>query len=121
MIGCYGEEENDKKYNSSIDEFINEIKFYSVHHKPDPDCFCLSPNFLLKEERFDTTFNYLGNINYFSSLIQPYYNTEKNIYSYMLPDWFGNFCSFSITQYIFGFIEQAIMIKYILNNYIKKK
>ena len=121
MASCYGEEENDKKYNSSIDEFINEIKFYSVHHKPDPDCFCLSPNFLLKEERFDTTFNYLGNINYFSSLIKPYYNIEKNIYSYMLPDWFGNFCSFSITQYIFGFIEQAIMIKYILNNFIKKK
>ena len=120
-IDCYGEEENDKKYNSSIDEFINEIKFYSVHHKPDPDCFCLSPNFLLKEERFDTTFNYLGNINYFTSLIQPYYNMEKNIYSYMLPDWFGNFCSFSITQYIFGFIEQAIMIKYILNNFVKKK
>ena len=121
IVDCYGEEENDKKYNSSIDEFINEIKFYSVHHKPDPDCFCLSPNFLLKEERFDTTFNYLGNINYFTSLIQPYYNAEKNIYSYMLPDWFGNFCSFSITQYIFGFIEQAIMIKYILNNFIKKK
>ena len=121
MVDCYGEEENDKKYNSSIDEFINEIKFFSVHHKPDPDCFCLSPNFLLKEERFDTTFNYLGNINYFTSLIQPYYNTEKNIYSYMLPDWFANFCSFSITQYIFGFIEQAIMIKYILNNFIKKK
>ena len=121
MVGCYGEEENDKKYNSSIDEFINEIKFYSVHHKPDPDCFCLSPNFLLEEERFDTAFNYLGNINYFTSLIQPYYNKEKNIYSYMLPDWFGNFSSFSITQYIFGFIEQAIMIKYILNNFIKKK
>ena len=111
-------EENDIKYNSSIDEFIKEIKFYSVHHKPYPDCFCLSPNFLLKEERFDTTFNYLGNINYFSSLIQPFYINEKNIYGYNLPSWIINSYSYSLTQYIFAFIEQTIMIKFILNNYI---
>ena len=118
------EEEDDQKYNSSIDEFINEIIFYSVHHKPHPDCFCLSPYFLLKEERFDTTFNFLGNINYFSELIQPFYLNESNIYGYKLPSWVNNIYSYSITQFIFAFIEQAIMIKFLLNNYIynnKKK
>jgi len=112
------QEDSDKKYNSRIDEFINEVIFYSVHHKPYPDCFCLSPNFLLKEERFDTTFNYMGNINYFSSLIQPFYINEKTIYGYNLPSWIQSSYSYSLTQFIIAFIEQAIMIKYILNNYI---
>ena len=118
------EEENDIKYNSSINEFINEIKFYSVHHKPQPDCFCLSPYFLLNEERFDTTFNFLGNINYFYELIQPFYLNESNIYGYKLPSWIDSVYSYSLTQYIFAFIEQAIMIKFLLNNYVynnKKK
>ena len=111
------EEYNDKKYNSRIDEFINEIIFYSVHHKPYPDCFCLSPCFLLKEERFDTTFNYLGNINYFYELIQPFDVGKNNIYGYKLPYWLSNSQYYSITHYIFAFIEQAIMVKFLLNNY----
>ena len=113
----YGEEENDKHYNSNIDEILSQIKFYSVHHKPYPDCFCLSPYFLLKEETFKSTFYYMGNTNYFTSFIEPYYDSEKKIYGYKLPDWFGNCSPFTITQYIFAFIEQAIMIKFLLNNY----
>ena len=115
------EEYNDKKYNSSINEFINEIIFYSVHHKPYPDCFCLSPCFLLKEERFDTTFNFLGNINYFTSLIMPFYDNNKNIYGLHFPYWLSSSNSCSITQYIFAFIEQTIMIKFLLNNYTINK
>ena len=121
--GIYGEEERDKKYNSNIIDFItNEIKFYSVHHKPYPDCFCLSPCFLLNKEKFDTTFVFLGNIDYFKNLIEPIYNQEKNIYSYHLPKWFNRELSnYSITKYILLFIEQAIMIKYFLNNYFITK
>ena len=111
------EEYNDKNFNSRIDEFINEIIFYSVHHKPYPDCFCLSPSFLLKEERFDTTFNYFGNINYFHELIQPFNDENNKIYGYKLPFWLSNTQFYSITHYIFAFIEQAIMIKYILYKY----
>jgi hypothetical protein len=119
---CYYEEENDDIKNNYLNSelFINEVYFYSVHHKPFPDCFCLSPNFLLQEDKFYKTFNELGNKNFCCSLIQPYYNNEKNIYSYRLPNWLSNSYdsySYSITEYIFAFIEQAIMIKYILNNY----
>ena len=110
-------EENDRKYNSSINEFINEIIFYSVHHRPYPDCFCLSPCFLMKEERFDTSFNFLGNIDYFNKLIEPLCCSDKNIYGYKLPSWISSPYSYSITQYIFAFIEQAIMVKFLLNNY----
>ena len=110
-------EENDRKYNSSINEFINEIIFYSVHHRPYPDCFCLSPCFLMKEERFDTSFNFLGNIEYFNKLIEPLCCSDKNIYGYKLPSWISSQFSYSITQYIFAFIEQAIMVKFLLNNY----
>ncbi len=98
---------------------LNEIYFYSVHHKPFPDCFCLSPNFLLQEDKFYKVFNDYGNSNCCCSLIQPYYNNEKKIYSYKLPNWLSdsNKLSYSITEYMLAFIEQAIMIKYILNNY----
>ena len=112
------EENDDKLYNSNIEEFIYGIKFFSVHHKPFPDCFCLSPYLLLQEEKFCTTFNCLGNDNYFNSLIQPYYSNEANIYGYKLPNWMSKKHAYSITQYIIAFIEQTIMIKFILNNYI---
>ncbi len=112
------EENDDILYNSNIQEFIYGIKFFSVHHKPFPDCFCLSPYLLLQEEKFCTTFNCLGNDNYFSSLIQPYYNNEANIYGYKLPNWISKKHAYSVTQYIIAFIEQTIMIKFILNNYI---
>ena len=121
--GIYGKDEKDKKYNTNLSGFItNDIKFYSVHHKPYPDCFCLSPCFLLNKERFDTTFVFFGNTEYFKSLIMPFYNPEKNIYAYMLPEWFNKkLTNYSITRYIFAFVEQAIMIKYFLNNYFINK
>ena len=117
----FNENNDDTKNSLLIDQFINEIIFFSVHHKPFPDCFCLSPTFLLQEEKFNTTFNNFGNNDYFSSLIEPYYNNEINIYSYKLPNWLSNSYKssfYSITQYIIAFIEQVIMIKFILNNYI---
>ena len=118
----YEADDNDKKYNNNIFEFINNnIKFYSVHHKPYPDCFCLSPLFLLNEERFDSTFNFFGNINYFKKIIRPFFNLEKNIYGYFLPEWFSEYTNLSITKYIFAFIEQVILVKYVLNNYFINK
>ena len=118
----YEGDEREKNYNSNIIHFItNDIKFYSVHHKPFPDCFCFSPYFLLNKEKFDTTFTFFGNTCYFRNLIKPFYNQEKNIYGYFLPDWFNNLTFFSIIKYVFAFIEQAIMIKYILNNNFTNK
>ena len=126
--GIYGLNSKDKKNNSNIIDFItNNIKFYSVHYKPYPDCFCLSPCFLLNEDNFESHFIYYGNSNYFKNLIQPFYNQEKDVYGYLLPDWF-NCCDSKnveiklfITRYIFAFIEQAIMVKYLLNNYFINK
>ena len=121
--GIYGKDEKDKNYSINLNEFItNDIKFFSVHHKPYPDCFCLSPCFLLNKERFDTTFVYFGNTDYFKNIIKPFYNQEKNIYGYFLPEWFDHqLTNLSITRYIIAFAEQAIMIKYFLNNYFINK
>ena len=121
--GIYSKDDKDKNYNINLNEFItNDIRFYSVHHKPYPDCFCLSPCFLLNKERFDTTFVYFGNTDYFKNLIKPFYNQEKNIYGYFLPEWFNHeLTNLSITKYIIAFTEQTIMIKYFLNNYFINK
>ena len=119
--GLYGQNQREKNYNSNIDECINEIKFYSVHHKPYPDCFCLDPCFLLKKEKFDATFNFMGHTNYFKKFIEPFCNQEKNIYGYCLPDWFTESTNYNLTQYIFAFIEQSIMVKYLLNNFFINK
>ena len=121
--GIYGKDEKDKDYSINLNGFItNDIKFFSVHHKPYPDCFCLSPCFLLNKERFDTTFVFFGNTDYFKNLIKPFYNQEKNIYGYFLPEWFNHqLTNLSITRYIIAFAEQSIMIKYFLNNYFINK
>ena len=110
----FDEEEN--TFNANSDEFLYGIKFYSVHNNPFPDCFCLSQYLLLQEVKFDTTFSSYGNCDYFGSLIIPYYNNEKKMYSYYLPNWLTPSKDFTITQYIFAFIEQVIMIKFLLNN-----
>ena len=110
----FDEEEN--TFNANSDEFIYGIKFYSVHNNPFPDCFCLSQYLLLQEVKFATTFSSYGNCDYFGSLIIPYYNNEKKVYSYYLPNWLTPSKDFTITQYIFAFIEQVIMIKFLLNN-----
>ena len=96
------ESESDRKYNSNIHEFLFEIKFINVHDKSFPDCICLSPSFLLKEERFDATFNYLGSNEYFHNLIEPFCSIEKSIYSYKLPNWICCTEQYSITQMIFA-------------------
>ena len=112
------EDNNDELYKKNLEEFIHGIQFYSVHHKTFPDCFCLSQYLLLQEVKFDSTFSNYGNTDYFGSLIQPYYNEEKKIYGYYLPSWLSYSKDFTITQYIFAFIEQTIMIKFLLNNYV---
>ena len=113
----------------STEDLINNIIFFSVHHRYFPDCFTLSPEFLLEKEKFENCFNKLGNSRYFCSLIQSYIingnNKNQKQYSYMFPDWFqnknNNECLFSITQYAITFFEQVIMIKYLLNKSDKKE
>ena len=119
------------------DKFFNDIVFFSVHHRNFPDCFTLSPGFLLEKEKFENIFGYLGNPKYFCSLIQPLAipgtvgKTQKQ-YSYMLPEWFqykiedndevkDKENQYSIYQYAIAFFEQVIMIKYLLNKNNKKE
>ena len=120
--------ERQKMIDIGTEDLFNNIIFFSVHHRHFPDCFTLSPEFLLEKEKFENCINNLGNPKCFSSLIQSYiiYGNNKNQkqYSYMLPDWFknknNNECLYSVTQYAIAFFEQVIMIKYLLNKYDKK-
>ena len=111
------------------EDFFNNIIFFSVHHKYFPDCFTLSPEFLLEKEKFENYFSMLGNKNYFSSLIQSdnNINGSKNqkIYGYKFPFWFKSDTNVEIhrpaIQIAIAFFEQVIMIKYLLNKHEKKQ
>ena len=123
--------ENQKMIELCSEEFINNIIFFSVHHRYFPDCFTLSPEFLLEKEKFENSFYTLGNKKYFCSLIQADVITGNNksqkLYTYKMPDWLvikNNSeeyeCLHSVTQYAIAFFEQVIMIKYLLNKNDKK-
>ena len=98
-----------------------------MHHKYYPDCFTLSPEFLLEKSKFENIFNRLGNNKCFCTLIhsQIIPSNNKNQKQYYLPDWFKNNNEdkenyHSATQYAIMFFEQVIMIKYLLNKNEKK-
>ena len=119
--------EKQKMIDICTEDLFNNIIFFSVHHRYFPDCFTLSPEFLLEKEKFENCFYKLGNSKYFCSLIQSHIsngnNKSQKQYSYMFPDWFKNTNNeylFSVTQYAIAFFEQVIMIKYLLNKYDKK-
>ena len=122
------EKQKQKIIDLFTEDLFNNIIFFSVHHRHFPDCFTLSPEFLLEKDKFENCFNNLGNSKCFCSLIQSYIisgnNKNQKQFSYMLPDWFknknNNECLFSVTQYTIAFFEQVIMIKYLLNKYDKK-
>ena len=128
---------NKKIEESMIEDFLKNIIFFSVHHKYYPDCFTLSPELLLEKEKFENFFSTLGNKNYFCSLIQSKIINNNNnisgninsknqkIYLYMFPEWFKNGENVyeiihTVYQYTIAFIEQVIMIKYLLNKNEKK-
>ena len=48
--------ENQKMIELCTEEFINNIIFFSVHHRYFPDCFTLSPEILLEKEKFENSF-----------------------------------------------------------------
>ena len=126
-----------KMMETGTEDFFKNILFFSVHHKSFPDCFTLSPEFLLEKEKFENYFSMFGSKNYFSSLIQSEVininnnsniNNSKNqkIFGYKLPDWFKNTKSEvedyrPAVQIIIAFFEQVIMIKYLLNKNEKKQ
>ena len=121
---CSNDNERQKMIDESIEYLLKNIFFFSVHHKYFPDCFTLSPEFLLEKDKFENCFKILGNHHYFCSLIKTKIMDNKipKHYNYNMPDWFNNnnidnneFLH-SVTQYAIAFFEQSIMIKYILNN-----
>ena len=126
--------ENKRLEENAREDFLKSIIFFSVHHRHYPDCFTLSPEFLLEKEKFENYFLKFGNKNYFSSLIQSQLiqpssnnsgNKSQKIYEYLLPDWVKNGkteddIQHTVTEYAIAFLEQVIMIKYLLNKNEKK-
>ena len=129
--------ENQNEYNERqkmielcSENFLNNIIFFSVHHRYFPDCFTLSPEFLLEKEKFENIFNTLGNTKYFCNLIQSdkiQGNSKgQKQYCYNMPDWFQNNYEneddlwYPVSKYALAFFEQVIMIKYLLNKNDKK-
>ena len=96
-------------------QVLDDIKFFSVHHRYHPDCMTLKPTFLLNESMFDNYFKMSGNKNYFQYLIEPFYDENNKVYSFMMPSWMNTNEYFSVINYIFAFFEQTILIKYLLN------
>ena len=64
---------------------------------------------------FDNYFKMSGNKNYFQYLIEPFYDENNKVYSFMMPSWMNTNEYFSVINYIFAFFEQTILIKYLLN------
>ena len=116
--------ENDKAKDKMDDiiklteDLFSNIIYFSVHHKYFPDCFTLSPVFLLEKEKFENAFNF-GNQKCFSFLIQSEQidnnnNKNKKQCIYRFPEWLKSDIFYNIPQYIIAFFEQVIMIKYLL-------
>lgn len=99
----------------SQDLILDDIKFFSVHHRYHPDCMTLKPTFLLNETTFDNYFKMSGNKNYFQYLIEPEYEESSKLYSYLLPSWMNTYGYYPFTNYVFAFFEQTILIKFLLN------
>ena len=120
-------EDNNNNINNIItdsdrENFINDIIIFSIHHKNYPDSFTLSPNFLLDKTKFENCFVRLGNKKYFTSLIDSKINNNNNskLYWYAFPDWFDDNNYYNLCQYVIMFIEQVILIKFVLNYENKK-
>ena len=119
---------NQKQIEIGTEDLFKNIIFFSVHHKNFPDCFTLSPEFLLEKSKFENIFSKLGNEKYFCSLIQSQNipNSNKKQNQYLFPDWFINKYKedseqlFSVAQIAIAFFEQVIMIKYLFNKNDKK-
>ena len=116
--------ENDKAKEKMDDiiklteDLFSNIIYFSVHHKYFPDCFTLSPVFLLEKDKFENAFK-IGNPKCFSFLIQSEQidnnnNKNKKQCIYRLPEWLKSDMFYNIPQYIIAFFEQVIMIKYLL-------
>ena len=119
---------NNEISSDDVEIFLSKIIFFTVHHKHYPDSFSLSPNFLDEKAKFENFFSRLGNNKYFTSLIQSKSNNNNNINNfnqkicwYALPEWFSENEYYSISQYAVAFIEQSIMIKFLLNYKKDKK
>ena len=112
------------------EDLLNNIIFFSVHHRYFPDCFTLSPEFLLEKEKFENCFSNLGNTKYFCNFIQSDKiqgnSKSQKQYCYKMPDWFQNNTDneddlwYPVSKYAIAFFEQVIMIKYLLNKSDKK-
>jgi predicted nucleotidyltransferase len=97
--------------------WLGDVRFYTLHCEL--DAMTLSPRVLKDEGLFNYYFKYIGSSKSFFSLIKP--DVRNKQYSYHLPDWFDPKEYYSVSQFIAAHIEQAILIKYVLNHTKKDK
>ena len=98
---------------------LNDLNFYSVHSTL--DCMSLGVRVLKEDSIFKYFFQYIGSSKSFCSLIKPVYDKQNKCYYYNLPDWFNPSEYYSIGKYIMAYLEQTIVVKFVLNYQNYKK
>jgi hypothetical protein len=103
-----------------ISMFLKEVRIYSVHSSM--DCMTLSPKVLDDKSLFLHYFNCFSQQRSFTKIIEVLQDVKTKLYSFAFPKWIEKDLH-QITSYICAFMEQAIIIKFILNynNKIKDK
>ena len=109
---CRSSRDNELPYNS-ISPLLGDIVFYSVHKKHCYDCFTFRPLFLLKRDYFDNCFQ-MRSSEHMTSLIEPIANGKA--ISYAPPDWMRSNAYYSLIDFVFACVEQAIVVKFVLSN-----
>ena len=109
---CRSSRDNELPYNS-ISPLLGDIVFYSVHKKHHYDCFTFRPLFLLKRDYFDNCFQ-MRSSEHMTTLIEPI--TNGKVVSYAPPNWMRNNSFYSLIDFVFACVEQAIVVKFVLSN-----
>ena len=105
------EKDNNGKYdNLVIINLINNIKFFSFEEGN--DTISLNKSFLENPGKIKEIFESISVRNFLKSWIKIYYNEQYKMYNFTFPDWLKKKESFTLFEFMIGYIEQNIILNY---------